>query len=70
MIKNRWLWHDEILVMDNAAVHTGKEAQMVNDLLWDTVVDDRPLKLLVVYLPPRCPELNPIDFFLHFEHAN
>ena len=65
MIQNRWLQHNEVLIMDNAAVHTGKEAKMVNDLLWSTVVDGVPLKILVVYLPPRCPELNPIEKIFH-----
>ena len=51
--------------MDNAAVHTGKEAKIVNDLLWDTIIDGKPLKILVVYLPPRCPELNPIEKIFH-----
>ena len=51
--------------MDNVAVHTGKEAKMVNGLMWSTVVDGVPLKTLVVYLPPRCQELNPIEKIFH-----
>ena len=65
MIRHRWLVHDEILIMDNAAVHTGKEAKMVKDLLWETCIDGKPLHILVVYLPPRCPELNPIEKIFH-----
>lgn len=60
MINNRWLVHDEFLIINNAAVHTGKDSKIVNDLLWDTVIDGKPLKILVVYLPLRCLELNPI----------
>ena len=65
MIATRWLRHDEVLIMDNAAIHVGKEARVVKDLLWETVIDGRPLRILVVYLPPRCPELNPIEKIFH-----
>jgi hypothetical protein len=51
--------------MDNAAIHTGAEAEIVGDLLWDMVVDGRPLNELVVYLPARAPELNPIELVFH-----
>jgi hypothetical protein len=63
--------HDKILVMDNAAIHTGAEAEIVEDLLWYMVVDGRPLNVLVVYLPARAPELNPIELiFLHSSSSN
>ena len=61
MIANRWLMHDEILIMDNSAVHIGKEAKIITDILWDSVIDDRPLRILIIYLPTRSPELNPIE---------
>lgn len=57
MIKKGWLLHNEILIMDNATVHTGKQSSIVKDFLWYTVIDGRPLKILVIYLPPPCPEL-------------
>ena len=60
MIQKGWLLHNEILIMDNATVHTGKESSIVKDFLWYTVIDSRPLKILVIYLPPPCPELNQI----------
>jgi hypothetical protein len=50
-IGTRFFAHDEILVMDNAAIYTGPEAAIVKDLLWDIVVDGEPLHVLVVYLP-------------------
>jgi hypothetical protein len=31
--------------MDNAAIHTGAEADIVEDLLWDMVVDGRSLNV-------------------------
>jgi hypothetical protein len=51
LIGTRFFLHSKILVMDNAAIHTGAEAEIVEDLLWDMVVDGRPLNVLVVYLP-------------------
>ena len=32
MTLNEWLTHDEILIMDNAAKHTGREANILEDL--------------------------------------
>ena len=60
MIQKGWLLHNEILIMDNATVHTVKESSIVKDFLWYTVIDGRPLKILVIYLSPPCPELNQI----------
>jgi hypothetical protein len=51
LIGSRFFLRGEILVMDNAAIHTGAEAEIVEDLLWDVVVNGRPLNVLVVYLP-------------------
>jgi hypothetical protein len=51
--------------MDNAAIYTGAEAEIVNDLLWDLVVNRRPLNVVVVCLPARAPELNPIELVFH-----
>ena len=57
--------HEEVLVMDNARIHTGGEADSIETLLWETLIDGRPLHVLVVYLPTRSPELNPIEFVFH-----
>jgi hypothetical protein len=51
LIGTRSFFHDKILLMDNAAIHTGAKAEIVKNLLWDMVVDGRPLKVLLVYLP-------------------
>ena len=51
--------------MDNARIHTAGEASCVEFHLWNTVIDGRPLHVKVVYLPTRCPELNPIEFMFH-----
>jgi hypothetical protein len=65
LIGTRFFLHDKILVMNNAAIHTGAEADIVEDLLWDMVVDGRSLNVLVVYLPARAPELNPVELVFH-----
>ena len=57
--------HYEVLVMDNARIHTAEEASTVEDLLWTTEVDGRPLRVCVIYLPTRSPELNPIEYIFH-----
>lgn len=61
MVRDRFLIHDEILIMDNAPIHRGGSAAIIEDFLWSTIVDGRPLKILVIYLPTRSPELNPIE---------
>jgi hypothetical protein len=65
LIISGFFLHEEVLVMDNARIHTGGEAACVETLLWETVIDGRPLNVLVVYLPTRSPELNPIEFVFH-----
>ena len=51
--------------MDNAAIHTSQEAEIVEELLWETVVDGEALNVIVIYLPTRSPELNPIELIFH-----
>jgi DDE superfamily endonuclease len=65
MISSRFFKHDEALIMDNAAIHTGGAAGIIEDLLWNHVVDGRPLRILTIYLPTRSPELNPIELVFH-----
>ena len=61
MVAAKFLRHNEVLVMDNAAIHIGRESQLLEDYLWTTIVEGRPLNVYVLYLPPRAPELNPIE---------
>jgi hypothetical protein len=51
--------------MDNAAIHTGGDADIVEDLLRTSVVDGHPLHVDVLYLPTRSPELNHIEPIFH-----
>ena len=65
LIYNRWFNHLDVLVLDNAAVHVGDEAAFLGDLLWNFEVDGKPLHVMVIYLPTRSPELNPIEFLFN-----
>ena len=60
-----YLVHDEIIIMDNAAIHSKKAAKNVQDFLWNCEVDDRPLHVLIIWLPTRAPELNLIELIFH-----
>ena len=65
LICSGWFGHDEILVMDNAAIHTSGEADVVEGLLWNTIVKGRALSVLTAFLPTRSPELNPTELAFH-----
>ena len=65
MIQCNWLQHGELLIMDNAIIHTGKEAKIIEDLLWETIINGVPLRIFVIYLPTRSLELNPIELIFH-----
>ena len=65
LIITGYFFHNEILVMDNARIHTAGEAQCVEYYLWNTPINGIPLHVKIVYLPTRCPELNPIEFMFH-----
>ena len=65
LVASKFLRHNEVLIMDNAAIHVGGEAVIIEDLLWNTIVDGRPLQILTVFLPTRAPELNPIELVFH-----
>jgi hypothetical protein len=45
----------DVLVLDNAAIHTGKENFVLEDWLWSN------FRILVILLPARSPEWNPIE---------
>jgi len=62
-----WLKRNDILVVDNSQVHCGREAAELEDYLWNVCspFDGQPLYILLVYLPTRSPELNPIELLWH-----
>ena len=55
----------EVLVLDNAAVHHGAESRELENFLWNVHVNGVQLQVLVLYLPTRAPELNPIELVFH-----
>jgi hypothetical protein len=65
LIISSYFEHQEIFVMDNAHIHTTGDAECVAYYLWNTIIDGRLLHIKIVYIPTRCPELNPIEFMFH-----
>jgi transposase len=65
LIISGYFEHQEILVMDNACIHSNRDVECIAYYLWNTVIYGRPLHIKIVYLPTRCPELNPIEFMFH-----
>ena len=45
----------DVLVLDNAAIHTGKENTVLEDYLWETY------GIFLLFLPARAPEWNPME---------
>jgi hypothetical protein len=58
-LARNWFEHSDALIMDNASIHTGQEANVAENLLWEA------MQVLVVFLPTRSPELNPIKLAFH-----
>ena len=54
-ISGGFLKAGDILVLDNAAYHTGGENSVLEDFLWTNH------GIFLIFLPPRCPEFNPIE---------
>ena len=54
-IASRFLRAGNVLVMDNAANHTGKENTVLEDWLWEEQ------SIFALFLPARAPEWNPIE---------
>jgi transposase len=55
LLQNSWFERGDVLIMGNDSIHTGGEADIAEDLLWHA------MQVLVVFLPTRSPELNPIE---------
>jgi hypothetical protein len=54
-IANRFLRAGDMLILDNAANHTGKGNSVLKEWLWEEHM------VLVLFLPARAPEWNPIE---------
>ena len=49
MIESGWLQHHDTLIMDNTAIHTGKVANIIEDLLWNTIINDKVFTCVFKY---------------------
>jgi hypothetical protein len=65
LIAKRLLCHHTFLVMDNAMIHSMGNTTVIEDMLWETIVDGHPLHILALYLPTCSPELNLIELVFH-----
>jgi len=54
-IQAGFLGGGDVLVLDNATVHTGKENTVLQEYLWETY------GIFLLFLPARAPEWNPIE---------
>ncbi len=54
-ISHRYLRAGDVLILDNAAIHTGKDNSVIKEWLWEEHM------VLVLFLPARAPEWNPIE---------
>jgi hypothetical protein len=54
-VASQFLWPGDVLVMDNAANHTGKENTVLEDWLWEEH------SIFALFFPARTPEWNPIE---------
>ena len=57
-----WLQIYDIIVCDNAAIHKSGYNDDLAEYLWDCPgLNGEPLRILLLPLPTRSPELNPIE---------
>jgi transposase len=54
-ISHRYLRAGDVLILDNAAIHTGKDNSVIEEWLWEEHM------VLVLFLPAQAPEWNPIE---------
>ena len=60
-IATEWLRPYDILIYDNAAIHQQGYNGDLAELLWNSLaLDGEPLHILLLPLPTRSPEINPI----------
>jgi hypothetical protein len=52
LISSCWFEYGDVLILDNAVMHSGGNAGEIKDYLWDMVLDGHPpLNVIVIFLP-------------------
>ena len=59
-IAHRYLQAGGVLILDNAANHMGKDNTVLEEWLWTKHI------VLVLFLPARMPEWNPIELMWNY----
>jgi hypothetical protein len=55
MVVDGFLRNGDVLVIDNATIHHYRDAAVLEEILWEDY------KILLIFMPARSPELNPIE---------
>jgi hypothetical protein len=55
MVVDGFLRNGDVLVIDNASIHRYRDAAVLEEILWEDY------KILLIFMPARSPELNPIE---------
>lgn len=62
VILTGWFHPFDVLVFNNAAIHEKGYNYDLREFLWEPLgLDGSPLQILLLPLPTRLPELNPIE---------
>ncbi len=55
MVVDGFLRNGDALVIDNASIHCYRDSAVLEEILWEDY------KILLIFMPTRSPELNPIE---------
>ncbi len=55
MVVDGFLRNGDVLVIDNASIHRYHASAVLEEILWEDY------KILLIFMPARSPELNPIE---------
>jgi transposase len=59
LLATNWFERGDVLTVNNASIHVGQEADIVEEMLWNA------MQVVMVFLPTRLPKLNPIELVFH-----
>ena len=60
LVATGFLRSGHVLIYDNASIHKTSEIRNLAEVLWEEK------QILLLFLPPYCPELNPIELVFQF----